>query len=244
MGRLVDDRGHAMTPSHARKNGARYRYYVSCVLAQGRKAEAGSIARVAAPEIEAAVVSALRDIIDIDNENEPLSDAALVEQHLIRVTLSPGSLKIDYRPSAGVIEKQTILVWSPRRIIRRREVIGPAPTSSDKTSPVALHPIRAEARARLLEGVAKGRAWLEDLITGRITAIDDIAAREGVTERSIRMTLNLAFLNPVLVKAAVEGTLPRGTGLSRLADPPLDWQEQMTAMLGAYPGPQALRGII
>jgi hypothetical protein len=63
MGRLVDDRGNAMTPSHARKNGARYRYYVSCVPAQGRKAEAGSIARVSAPEIEAAVVSALRDVV-------------------------------------------------------------------------------------------------------------------------------------------------------------------------------------
>ena len=233
MGKLVDDRGNAMSPSHARKNGARYRYYISCVLAQGRKAEAGSIARVSAPEIEAAVISALRDVVTIDDEMEPLSDLALADMHLIRVTISSDSLEIAYRHSADGSEIRTRVAWSPRRVVRRREVMAPAPTSPSETSMVALHPIRAEARARLLEGVAKGRAWLDDLVTGRVTAIEDIAAKEGVTERSIRMTLNLAFLNPVLVKAAVEGTLPRGTGLSRLTDPPLDWQEQMTAMLGS-----------
>jgi DNA invertase Pin-like site-specific DNA recombinase len=33
LGRIFDDRGNRMTPSYAVKNGARYRYYVSCVLA-------------------------------------------------------------------------------------------------------------------------------------------------------------------------------------------------------------------
>ena len=52
-GRIFDDRGNRMTPTHANKGGARYRYYTSSVLAQGRRGEAGSIARVPAPEIEA-----------------------------------------------------------------------------------------------------------------------------------------------------------------------------------------------
>jgi site-specific DNA recombinase len=46
-GKLFDDRGNPMTPSYAIKKGVRYRYYVSCVLNQGRKEEAGSVARVA-----------------------------------------------------------------------------------------------------------------------------------------------------------------------------------------------------
>ena len=49
-----------MTPSTAKKGSIRYRYYVSSMLAQGRKSEAGTIARVSAPEIEAVVVDALR----------------------------------------------------------------------------------------------------------------------------------------------------------------------------------------
>ena len=42
MGKLFDDRGNPMTPSYAIKKGVRYRYYVSSVLNQGRKEEAGS----------------------------------------------------------------------------------------------------------------------------------------------------------------------------------------------------------
>ena len=34
------------------------------------------------------------------------------------------------------------------------------------------------------------------------------------------MTISLAFLAPNLVKAAVEGRLPRGIGIERLRDPP------------------------
>ena len=58
-----------------------------------------------------------------------------------------------------------------------------------------------------------------------------IAEREGSSERFVRQTLNLAFLSPDLVRAAVDGTLPRGCGVSKLADSPLDWQEQVRQML-------------
>ena len=59
-GLLYDDRGHRMTPTSAHKRGARYRYYISCVLAQGRKSEAGSRPRVPAHELEAKVLEAVR----------------------------------------------------------------------------------------------------------------------------------------------------------------------------------------
>ena len=50
-GRLFDDRGNRMSPTHANKRGVRYRYYVSHAILQNRKAEAGNIARVPAPEM-------------------------------------------------------------------------------------------------------------------------------------------------------------------------------------------------
>ena len=52
-GKLFDDRGNRMSPSHAAKGGRRWRYYVSQAVLQGRKHEAGSVARVPALEIEA-----------------------------------------------------------------------------------------------------------------------------------------------------------------------------------------------
>ena len=59
-GRLFDDRGNRMSPTHANKRGVRYRYYVSHAILQNRKAEAGNIARVPAPEIETLVCDSVR----------------------------------------------------------------------------------------------------------------------------------------------------------------------------------------
>lgn len=54
-GRIFDDRGNRMTPTHTNKRGVRYRYYVSHALMQKRAHEAGSVSRVPAPEIESLV---------------------------------------------------------------------------------------------------------------------------------------------------------------------------------------------
>ena len=40
------------------------------------------------------------------------------------------------------------------------------------------------------------------------------------------MTISLAFLAPDLVKAAIEGRLPRGLGVARLCDSPAEWSRQ------------------
>src|SRR5260221_581881 len=60
MGRIFDDRGNRMTPSHSNKAGVRYRYYVSHALLQRRKDEAGGVARVPAAQVEATIVEAVR----------------------------------------------------------------------------------------------------------------------------------------------------------------------------------------
>jgi site-specific DNA recombinase len=44
--------------------------------------------------------------------------------------------------------------------------------------------------------------------------------------RQVNLTLSLAFLAPQLVKAAVEGRLPRGINIERLRDPDPNWVVQ------------------
>ena len=68
------------------------------------------------------------------------------------------------------------------------------------------------------------------MIAGTVEGIEAIAAREGVSERSARMRLSLAFLAPDIVLAAVDGTLPRGLGVSRLMDMPPSWADQRQAL--------------
>src|ERR1019366_7183510 len=59
--------------------------------------------------------------------------------------------------------------------------------------------------------------------------VAELCAREKCSVRHVNMTISLAFLAPNLVKAAVEGRLPRGIGVERLRDPPT---EKNTSTLG------------
>src|SRR5205823_555983 len=52
VGRIFDDRGNRMSPSHARKRGIKYRYYLSSALLQNQIEQVGSVRRVPAAEIE------------------------------------------------------------------------------------------------------------------------------------------------------------------------------------------------
>jgi hypothetical protein len=47
--------------------------------------------------------------------------------------------------------------------------------------------------------------------------IDAIGKREVSSKRHVQMTISLAFLAPSLVKAAVDGRLPRRIGVARLS---------------------------
>src|SRR5579863_10393170 len=75
----------------------------------------------------------------------------------------------------------------------------------------------APTRGRsLLGALLDADRWLDELLSDPCQSLESLVLREGKTERSIRMTLPLAFLAPDIVKAAVEGRLPRGYGLKQV----------------------------
>ena len=78
----------------------------------------------------------------------------------------------------------------------------------------AVRPMRTKARGVLIDALRDAHRWLDELTTNSSHTIESIAAREKKTERSIRLTMSLAFLSPALVKAAIDGRLPRGFGVS------------------------------
>jgi hypothetical protein len=83
-----------------------------------------------------------------------------------------------------------------------------------------------QRRLRLISAIARGRRWLDEIMTASITDAEQLAKRERCTLRQINLTLSLAFLAPPLVKAAVEGRLPRGINIERLRDPDPNWTRQ------------------
>ena len=89
-----------------------------------------------------------------------------------------------------------------------------------------LRAMRTKARDGFIKALRDAHRWLDELLFDPAQTIESLAIREGKSERSIRMTLSLAFMSPVLAQAAMEGRLPRGFCVKRLTDLPMLWSEQ------------------
>ncbi|TMP98868.1 MAG: recombinase family protein [Verrucomicrobia bacterium] len=233
VGRIFDDRGNRMSPSHARKRGIKYRYYLSSVLLEGRPAHSGSIRRIPAVEIETLVIRSVREHL---KQAGPTDEMDLVTTYIERVEVQPDQLIIQLsqaettnRPKKKNSNNLIHFAWQKAATTRRREILlsGPTPPKDSR-------PIRSETRATLVASIARGRRWLDELTTDPIANVESIAKREGCSARKVNMTISLAFLAPDLVKAAIEGRLPRGMGVARLCDLPAEWSRQRQ-MLGLTP---------
>jgi site-specific DNA recombinase len=111
--------------------------------------------------------------------------------------------------------------WQKTASRRRREILIP-----EGTLPQQARRIRSENRATLVASIARARSWLTELITDPTANQESIAKREQCSVRKVNLTLSLAFLAPDLVKAAIDGALPHGMGVVRLADLPAEWSRQ------------------
>ena len=216
VGRIFDDRGNRMTPSHSRKRGIKHRYYLSSVLLQGQADRAGSIRRIPAIEVETLVVRSVRDHLSL---TEPTDDRGLVNNHIARVEVQRGQILIrlaeDKKSQGQDAASDLHIPWQKTSSTRRYEILLPD-----------ARPIRSETRATLVASIARGRRWLDELITDPSANAEGIAKREGCSSQKVNMTVSLAFLAPDLVKAAIEGRLPQGMGVSRLCDMPAEWSKQ------------------
>src|SRR5262249_37919915 len=103
MGRIFDDSGNRMTPSHSSKDSVRYRYYVSHVLLQRREKDAGRAPRVPALQRESLGVEAIRTkAIPVTDPTQDFSDRALIDRHVTRIIVRPDSIDIELRePTLG-----------------------------------------------------------------------------------------------------------------------------------------------
>jgi ParB-like chromosome segregation protein Spo0J len=79
-----------------------------------------------------------------------------------------------------------------------------------------------------IKAIARGRAWFEEIATGRARSLPELAKRDGTSRRYIRRLVGLAFLSPQLVEAILQGRQPAELTATRLTelDLPLDWTEQ------------------
>jgi len=238
-GLLYDDAGHRMTPTHATKAGIRYRYYVSLPHLKGesKTVSVGSVSRIPATDIEDIIVKSVNEHL-VAQHDQPSSSSAhaddrsvMIAEQVVRVDVQKDRLIVRFK-SAGTEEgshstdgQLLSIPWQKPPSRKSRQILIPLGVPRNE-----VRPTRIERRARLVNAIARGRRWLDEIVSGSAANVEQIATRQKCSVRQVNMTISLAFLAPDLVKAAVEGRLPRGIGVERLRDAPAEWSRQFEAL--------------
>lgn len=95
-GKIFDDNGNYMSPSHSNKKGKRYRYYISQALLQSKKNEAGSVSKIPASEIETVVTEEIKNFIsNTKNIQQYIENYDVHKQKELLSKLKTDKCKID-----------------------------------------------------------------------------------------------------------------------------------------------------
>jgi site-specific DNA recombinase len=174
-----------------------------------------------APRLAAALSGSPRDRAKLVRS---LVEKVIVDEKTIRIKIRPGALlgrngpsPALEDPSSGAIELTAAVAFKRRGVETKLVLPGlDQPNHSTRRAPA------------LIKALARGRAWFDELATGRALSLQALAERDGITRRYIRRLVGLAFLSPEMVEAILQGRQPVVLTASRLTelDLPLDWAEQ------------------
>jgi site-specific DNA recombinase len=256
-GRLFDESGEPLYVQGASKGQRRYRYYVSRALVRGNSQGTEQGWRISAPEIEQRVAAGAHAMLSdqpaialaleesgVDPNRLPSvlksaqawierlasrSEAAAALGELVeRVQLSRESLNLSLKLPLALTEPSDVA--SPMNLplstlvpmqIKRRGVELRIVLEGDST------PNRVDLP--LLKALARARRWSDELLSGRVRSVNELAKRERLDSRSVRRLIPLGFLSPRIVEAIAEGRQPVDLtveALTRRIDLPLLWSAQ------------------
>lgn len=242
-GRLFDNQGQRLTPSHAQKGDRRYRYYIG----------GASNMRLPASEVETAVLSELKLFLktpqiltkELVHKNDDVgTQQSLTEggkqqaeaikfsdiQNIIQrveigkqtLTLTCSKSKVrNWLLNENCTTDETFTLTT-KFTLRRRGVETKFIIDNEKDDQ---NPVIDRA---LVKAVAKAYSWNKRLVDDEVKSIRELAIQEDVTHGYIRKLLPLAFLSPEIVKMILAGHQPRTLSLSVLlqTDMPQDWNAQ------------------
>jgi site-specific DNA recombinase len=179
------------------------RSLLPCLHGEAKTAKVGSVTRVPAPDIENVVVKSLNkhlrsqsgmpaSAITGHNAIAEIIDRIDVHKDRLAVRLrsqeNPGMIK----PADDIEQTDDRLLsipWQKPPPKRFRQILLPHGVSRNE-----IRPERPERRLRLVSAIARGRRWLNEIISGSVTNAEQIALREQCSVRHVNMTISFAFL--------------------------------------------------
>jgi site-specific DNA recombinase len=246
-GKLRDETGDRLTPTHTVRHGRKVRYYISNRLIRGGSDPTAW--RLPAPKLEEVITCSVADHIAAANASHRLlaipdiRDLSAVHTRAEEISeqLRAGDAALlRALLVAGTLADQTLaLSLDPHALSHRLGI------SSDSLASQVLSltvPIRLRRRGVemkfvtgatitkpdlvLRDALGKAHRWAQALKAG--TPLHEIARAAGHHDALVRTRTPLAFLSPKIQRAILEGTQPIDLMLERLVRQtlPLDWQDQ------------------
>ncbi len=236
-GRLFDESGQSLTPTHAMKGERRYRYYVSRSLITGTVDSAVRGWRLSAREIERCVAAATRTLLD---DQAAIAEAAhtigLAENRLPSIFSTAGTWmkrlqsEVEFGAAIkGLVDRVDLLDMGIRVTLKLPNSITEEQQDANATELTITRVFPMQIRRRgfemrlviqgshapvpladpaLMKAIARGRQWADDLLAGRVESVAVLAKREAVLPNYVRRLTRLAFLAPRIVEAIATGQQP------------------------------------
>ena len=117
-----------------------------------------------AAEVERLVADAVRRELAIEQE---VTERELVEGYVARIEVQEAKILIELS-EAGIDARTLRIPWQKRPFKRHRELLAPA-----SANPQDPRPIRADARARVVAALSRGRRWLDEIVSGSAKSIEE-----------------------------------------------------------------------
>lgn len=234
IGRLVDENGAGLTPSHARKGERNYRYYVSRNFPAQGLAPSRTGWRLPGRELEDRVAAAVGEMLC--NESAVLEvaqktdiDSSQIDRvlHAARTWRHHLQSEAEQTSAIAALVDRLELKSHGIRVLIKLPIAGAEKSQAQLPDQVAIarsFPMQLKRRGvelrlivgdhkrsavivdlSLLKAVARAHRWFDELSSGKARSLAAIAARDGLTVRYVGRLIRLAFLAPDIVKSIVEG---------------------------------------
>src|SRR5260370_6808059 len=162
-----------MIPAHASKAGIRYRNYVALAHVKGesKAVSVGSVSRIPAPNIEDIIVKSVNEHL-VAQHGQPSSSSAyaddrgvVIAEQVVRIDVHKNRLIVRFK-SAGTEEESAggellSIPWQKPPSRKSRQILIPIGVPRNE-----VRPTRIERRARLVNAIARGRRWLDEIVSG------------------------------------------------------------------------------
>jgi hypothetical protein len=124
----------------------------------------------------------------------------------LRVTVNLPVVSVGAGPSDDISLSHFVPMKMRRRGVELRLILDGRADEQRQLDPV------------LLKALARARAWFEEVASGRVSSLAEIARREGLRKRYVARLTKLALIAPSIAEAIVEGRTPIGVNLQMLMD--------------------------